>query len=219
MDNCGCAPGSMLTNQSDNLTGGGFSNNGSFNNNNNNNLGNNFMNNNNSNTVDLNTIINQTNNASNASNVNNASNASNVNNVNINDVINNINNNANNANNALNKYEMPQSQMSHLQNNNNIKTTNEIIESIAKNNIADLNKLNKPEEIGKEVVQTAEETIALSKKHIMLASVFTLALAWNDAIKYYIGRNIKLNKASPFYYLYYALIVTVIAVVMHMLLA
>jgi len=216
MDNCGCAPGSMLTNQSDNLTGGGFSNNGSFNNNNNNNLGNNFMNNNNSNTVDLNTIINQTNNSSNASN---ASNASNVNNVNINDVINNINNNANNANNALNKYEMPQSQMPHLQNNNNIKTTNEIIESIAKNNIADLNKLNKPEEIGKEVVQTAEETIALSKKHIMLASVFTLALAWNDAIKYYIGRNIKLNKASPFYYLYYALIVTVIAVVMHMLLA
>ena len=215
MDNCGCAPGSMLTNQSDNLTGGGFSNNGSFNNNNNNNLGNNFMNNNNSNTVDLNTIINQTNNSSNASN---ASNASNVNNVNINDVINNINNNAN-ANNALNKYEMPQSQMPHLQNNNNIKTTNEIIESIAKNNIADLNKLNKPEEIGKEVVQTAEETIALSKKHIMLASVFTLALAWNDAIKYYIGRNIKLNKASPFYYLYYALIVTVIAVVMHMLLA
>jgi len=216
MDNCGCAPGSMLTNQSDNLTGGGFSNNGSFNNNNNNNLGNNFMNNNNSNTVDLNTIINQTNNSSNASN---ASNASNVNNVNINDVINNINNNANNANNALNKYEMPQSQMPHLQNNNNIKTTNEIIESIAKNNIADLNKLNKPEEIGKEVVQTAEETIALSKKHIMLATVFTLALAWNDAIKYYIGRNIKLNKASPFYYLYYALIVTVIAVVMHMLLA
>ena len=213
MDNCGCAPGSMLTNQSDNLTGGGFSNNGSFNNNNNNNLGNNFMNNNNSNTVDLNTIINQTNNSSNASN---ASNASNVNNVNINDVINNINNNANNA---LNKYEMPQSQIPHLQNNNNIKTTNEIIESIAKNNIADLNKLNKPEEIGKEVVQTAEETIALSKKHIMLASVFTLALAWNDAIKYYIGRNIKLNKASPFYYLYYALIVTVIAVVMHMLLA
>jgi hypothetical protein len=216
MDNCGCAPGSMLTNQSDNLTGGGFSNNGSFNNNNNNNLGNNFMNNNNSNTVDLNTIINQTNNSSNASN---ASNVNNTSNVNINDVINNINNNANNANNALNKYEMPQSQMPHLQNNNNIKTTNEIIESIAKNNIADLNKLNKPEEIGKEVVQTAEETIALSKKHIMLASVFTLALAWNDAIKYYIGRNIKLNKASPFYYLYYALIVTVIAVVMHMLLA
>ena len=214
MDNCGCAPGSMLTNQSDNLTGGGFSNNGSFNNNNNNNLGNNFMNNNNSNTVDLNTIINQTNNSSNASNASNVNNASNASNVNINDVINNINNNANNANNALNKYEM-----SHLQNNNNIKTTNEIIESIAKNNIADLNKLNKPEEIGKEVVQTAEETIALSKKHIMLASVFTLALAWNDAIKYYIGRNIKLNKASPFYYLYYALIVTVIAVVMHMLLA
>ena len=52
----------------------------------------------------------------------------------------------------------------------------------------------------------------------MLATVFTLALAWNDAIKYYIGRSIKLNKASPFYYLYYALIVTLLAVIVHHLL-
>ena len=63
MDNCGCAPGSLVTNQSDNLIGGGFSNNGSFSDNNN--LGNNFINNNatnnsnNNTSVDLNTIINQ----------------------------------------------------------------------------------------------------------------------------------------------------------------
>ena len=207
MDNCGCAPGSMLTNQSDNLTGGGFSNNNS---------------NDNNTSVDLNNLLNSNMNGNSNSNMNGNSNSnvnsnmnSNMNgNVNINDVINNLNNNNN-----INKYQTPENSTAFLQNNNNIKTTNEIIESIAKNNIADLNKLNKPEEIGKEVIQTAEETIALSKKHIMLATVFTLALAWNDAIKYYIGRNIKLNKASPFYYLYYALIVTVIAVVMHMLLA
>ena len=215
MDNCGCAPGSLVTNQSDNLVGGGFSNNGSFSDNN---LGNNFMNNNannnsnNNTSVDLNTIINQ------ANNVNNV--ASSNNNVNINDVINNINrNNGNNANNGMNKYQAPESPTAFLQNNNSIKTNNEIIESIAKNNLADLNNLKKPEELGKEVVQTAEETIALSKKHIMLATIFTLALAWNDAIKYYIGRNIKLNKASPFYYLYYALIITFISVVLHMLLS
>ena len=213
MDNCGCAPGSLVTNQSDNLVGGGFSNNGSFSDNN---LGNNFMNNNannnsnNNTSVDLNTIINQ------ANNVNNV--ASSNNNVNINDVINNIN--RNNGNNGMNKYQAPESPTAFLQNNtNSIKTNNEIIESIAKNNLADLNNLKKPEELGKEVVQTAEETIALSKKHIMLATIFTLALAWNDAIKYYIGRNIKLNKASPFYYLYYALIITFISVVLHMLLS
>lgn len=213
MDNCGCAPGSLVTNQSDNLVGGGFSNNGSFSDNN---LGNNFMNNNannnsnNNTSVDLNTIINQANNANNV--------ASSNNNVNINDVINNIN--RNNGNNGMNKYQAPESPTAFLQNNtNSIKTNNEIIESIAKNNLADLNNLKKPEELGKEVVQTAEETIALSKKHIMLATIFTLALAWNDAIKYYIGRNIKLNKASPFYYLYYALIITFISVVLHMLLA
>ena len=215
MDNCGCAPGSLVTNQSDNLIGGGFSNNGSFSDNN---LGNNFMNNNannnsnNNTSVDLNTIINQANNANNVVSSNN--------NVNINDVINNINrNNGNNANNGMNKYQAPESPTSFLQNTNSIKTNNEIIESIAKNNLADLNNLKKPEELGKEVVQTAEETIALSKKHIMLATIFTLALAWNDAIKYYIGRNIKLNKASPFYYLYYALIITFISVVLHMILA
>lgn len=211
MDNCGCAPGSLLTNQSDNLMGGGFSNSGSFSDNNN--LGNNLMNNNTNNSnnntsVDLNTIINQ---------ANNANNVSSSNNVNINDVINNIN--RNNNNNGMNKYQTPESATAFLQNNNSIKTNNEIIESIAKNNLADLNNLKKPEELGKEVVQTAEETIALSKKHIMLATIFTLALAWNDAIKYYIGRNIKLNKASPFYYLYYALIITFISVVLHMMLS
>ena len=216
MDNCGCAPGSLVTNQSDNLIGGGFSNNGSFSDNN---LGNNFMNNNannnsnNNTSVDLNTIINQANNVNNVAGSNN--------NVNINDVINNINrNNGNNNNNGMNKYQAPEGPTSFLQNNSNsIKTNNEIIESIAKNNLADLNNLKKPEELGKEVVQTAEETIALSKKHIMLATIFTLALAWNDAIKYYIGRNIKLNKASPFYYLYYALIITFISVVLHMILS
>ena len=182
MDNCGCGPGtgSMLSNQSDNLMGGGFSmpnNNGM----------NNGMNNNNT-SVDLNALLN--------------SNTGNNNNVNV------------------NKYQMPE-----LPNNMSIgeQSTNEILESIAKNNLNQLNELNKKAEgetkkVGEKVAETAKETIALSKRHIMLATVFTLALAWNDAIKYYIGRSIKLNKASPYYYIYYALIVTVLAVIVHHLL-
>ena len=176
MDNCGCGPGtgSMLSNQSDNLMGGGFSmpnNNGM----------NNGMNNNNT-SVDLNALLN--------------SNTGNNNNVNV------------------NKYQMPE-----LPNNMSIgeQSTNEILESIAKNNLNQLNK-KAEEKVGEKVAETAKETIALSKRHIMLATVFTLALAWNDAIKYYIGRSIKLNKASPYYYIYYALIVTVLTVIVHHLL-
>lgn len=188
MDNCGCGPGSgaMLSNQSDNLMGGGFS---LSNNNSSMNTGmNNGMNNSNNNTsVDLNALLNSNANA--------------------------------NANNGMNKYQMPEIPGSI---STSEQTTNEIIASIAKNNINQLNEINKAEgetkKVGEKVAETAKETIALSKRHIMLATVFTLALAWNDAIKYYIGRSIKLNKASPFYYLYYALIVTVLAVIVHHLL-
>ena len=60
----------------------------------------------------------------------------------------------------------------------------------------------------------------IEKLATLITAAFGLvaALAWNDAIKYYIGRSIKLNKASPFYYLYYALIVTLITVIVHHLL-
>ena len=186
MDNCGCGPGAGLSNQSDNLMGGGFS---LSNNNSSMNTGmNNGMNNSNNNTsVDLNALLNSNANA--------------------------------NANNGMNKYQMPEIPGSI---STSEQTTNEIIASIAKNNINQLNEINKAEgetkKVGEKVAETAKETIALSKRHIMLATVFTLALAWNDAIKYYIGRSIKLNKASPFYYLYYALIVTVLAVIVHHLL-
>ena len=197
MDNCGCGPGagSMLSNQSDNLMGGGFTPS--------NNMGNGM-----SNGMSMNVNDN--------SNIGNS-----VGNTGMNPVItsatSNSNNNGNNLsmdlNNLLNLREQSE----------NNSSNNHILESIAKNNISELNALNnsvKGEEkkAGKGVANTAKETIALSKKHILLATVFTLALAWNDAIKYYIGMSIKLNKASPFYYLYYALIVTFITVVIHHLL-
>ena len=192
MDNCGCGPGSgaMLSNQSDNLMGGGFSlsnNNSSMNNGMNTGVSNGMNNSNNNTSVDLNALLNSNANA--------------------------------NANNGMNKYQMPEMPGSV---STSEQTTNEIIASIAKNNINQLNEINKVEgetkKVSEKVAETAKETIALSKRHIMLATVFTLALAWNDAIKYYIGRSIKLNKASPFYYLYYALIVTVLAVIVHHLL-
>lgn len=198
MDNCGCGPGagSMLTNQSDNLMGGGFTPS--------NNMGNGM-----------------------SMNVNDNANIGNsVGNTGMNPVItsaaNNTNNNGSNGNNVsmdLNALLNSRDQIQNQSNNNNI------LESIARNNISELNFLNESLEKegeekkpGEKAAIAAKETIALSKKHILLATVFTLALAWNDAIKYYIGMSIKLNKASPFYYLYYALIVTLITVVIHHLL-
>ena len=152
MDNCGCGPGagSMLSNQSDNLMGGGFS---LSNNNGMNNSMNNGMNNNNNTSVDLNALLN--------------------------------NNTNTNVNNGMNKYQMPEIPGSVPSGE---QTTNEILASIAKNNINQLNELNQTpqtetQRVGEKVAETAKETIALSKRHIMLATVFTLALAWNDAIK------------------------------------
>ena len=49
----------------------------------------------------------------------------------------------------------------------------------------------------------------------LLTLAVIVALAWNDTIKYYIGRMIKLNKGSPYLYLYYSLIVTLVAVIAH----
>ena len=184
MDNCGCGPGagSMLSNQSDNLMGGGFSLS------NNNNMGTGVpVQQNTGNSTGMNPVI--------TSNVNS-------------------NNNSTNLNDLLNVRK---------ESSNDIASSNNILEAIAKNNINELNNMNNAVEtegkkVGEKVANTAKETIALSKKHILLATIFTLALAWNDAIKYYIGRSIKLNKASPFYYLYYALIVTLITVIVHHLL-
>ena len=193
MDNCGCGPGSgsMLSNQSDNLMGGGFTPS--------NNMGN---------------VM--------SMNVNDNANIGNsVGNTGMNPVITSAtsNNNGNNLSMDLNAL------LNLREQNENLSSNNHILESIAKNNINELNILNnslekegEDKKVGQKVAIAAKETIALSKKHILLATVFTLALAWNDAIKYYIGMSIKLNKASPFYYLYYALIVTLISVVVHHLL-
>ena len=49
-------------------------------------------------------------------------------------------------------------------------------------------------------------------KSFNLAVTFVAAMAWNDAVKYFIGRSIKMKSGSPLYYLYYALGVTLIAV-------
>jgi hypothetical protein len=50
-------------------------------------------------------------------------------------------------------------------------------------------------------------------KNINLAFVLVAAFAWNDAVKFYIAKLIRSHQGSPYYYLYYALIVTLLAII------
>lgn len=63
-----------------------------------------------------------------------------------------------------------------------------------------------------EVKGSLNDSYLLVMKNINMAFILIAAFAWNDAVKYYIARMIKLQKGTPYYYLYYALIVTLLAV-------
>ena len=60
---------------------------------------------------------------------------------------------------------------------------------------------------------TVKDSYTFAIKNINLAFVLIAAFAWNDAIKYFIARLIKLDRGTPYYYLYYALIITLLAVI------
>jgi hypothetical protein len=193
MDNCGCdSNASFLGN--DNLSGNNMqlpSNNNGMNNNgmNNNGMNNNGMNNNGMN-----------------------------------------NNGMNNGMNDLNVQQNVQPQMQpNVQPNvqpqmNAPPSANEILRAVVNNNnnthgLSAIKNIPMPNNVEGKIKVVAEETVALSAKNFMLALVFLVALSWNDAIRYFISRNIKLNRASPYYYLYYALIVSLLAVVITNVLA
>lgn len=63
------------------------------------------------------------------------------------------------------------------------------------------------------IKDTVIDTYSFAVKNINLAFVLIAAFAWNDAIKFFIARLIKLERGTPYYYLYYALIITLLAVI------
>jgi hypothetical protein len=134
------------------------------------------------------------------------------------------NNGMNNGMNDLNVQQNVQPQMQpNVQPNvqpqmNAPPSANEILRAVVNNNnnthgLSAIKNIPMPNNVEGEIKVVTKETVALSAKNIILALAFLVALAWNDAIKYFISRNIKLNRASPYYYLYYALIVTLFAVI------
>ena len=83
-------------------------------------------------------------------------------------------------------------------------------------NLSNLNKVSPQlgsENLGSELKETVNDSYLLILKNINLAFILVAAFAWNDAIKYYIARTIKLQKGTPYYYLYYALIASLLAVI------
>lgn len=99
--------------------------------------------------------------------------------------------------------------------NNPLKENNNILE---KNNNNSLR--NKPLKKIKEKFNTSPnigEVVNTSKifmlKEINFALILIAAFAWHDAIKYYIAKSIKFNKGSSHYYILYAIIISVLTVI------
>mgnify|MGYP001257380663 FL=1 len=150
----------------------------------------------------------------------------------------NMNANGNNSNAVLNNVGNTVQQLPNTNLQSNNAAASEILKAIAKNNIQQLNAeaemeaqqqnnngannnngiaLNNGNANAAPV--NNNNNVAASNLSMTNAALLTIAiivgLAWNDTIKYYIGRMIKLNKGSPYLYLYYALIVTLVAVIAH----
>ena len=82
--------------------------------------------------------------------------------------------------------------------------------NVAKKDLIDsLNKIGSHDESVKGAVK---DSYYILLKNINLAFILVAAFAWNDAVKYYIAKLIRSQQGSPYYYLYYALIVTLLAV-------
>ena len=150
----------------------------------------------------------------------------------------NMNANGNNSNAVLNNVGNTVQQLPNTNLQSNNAAASEILKAIAKNNIQQLNAEAEMEAqqnntnananananvanvnvapVNNAVANNSHASGNLSMTNAALLTIAVIvALAWNDTIKYYIGRMIKLNKGSPYLYLYYSLIVTLVAVIAH----
>ena len=109
----------------------------------------------------------------------------------IDEILTDNNNNNNNNNNTLNEpLNIPSFRpIPPLYNNNN----NKLSDSEPENNN-----------------DTSQNKIKLVNLGIIITLSLFSAIAWNEAIKYYIGRSIKFYNGQPVYYIYYAIIVSVL---------
>jgi len=121
-----------------------------------------------------------------------------------------MNNNAMN-NNAMNNNSMNTVDLSSLGIPNNVANNNNntALNTSKQDLINSLNKVSTDETMKGAVY----DSYYILLKNINLAFVLVAAFAWNDAVKFYIAKLIRSHQGSPYYYLYYALIVTLLAII------
>ena len=121
---------------------------------------------------------------------------------------NSMNMNNNNNNNRNPQITMPPVRMPEanpfLNSNNDVqsKLLNELIEQ----NKLLKNEINPPPE--PEPEQTNKPSLKLMFLSLIIFISFMIALSWNEAIKYYINRSMKLYEGKPVFFIYYGLITT-----------
>ena len=94
-------------------------------------------------------------------------------------------------------------------------STNEINNSIVNNSETNLKNENNNDNDNKySETQTPMKIVTLG---LIIIFGFATALSWNEVAKYYIAKEIKFNRGSPKYYIYYASCITLILIVIYIL--
>ena len=116
----------------------------------------------------------------------------------------------NNIMNSVNQQQQQQQQQQMVEQQQMVGQQQHHVNNVAKKDLVDsLNKL----ATGDNTVSGAiHDSYYILLKNINLAFILVAAFAWNDAVKFYIAKLIRSQQGSPYYYLYYALIVTLLAV-------
>ena len=84
--------------------------------------------------------------------------------------------------------------------NNDANTA--ILNAITKNNMNNKNK-----------VETPAKNNTCLLRYLLIGFVIIAAFAWHDVAKFYISRSVRLSPGTQHYYVYYALIITLVTLV------
>ena len=67
--------------------------------------------------------------------------------------------------------------------------------------------------VANNINEIVTSTYQTSFQSLNLGFMLAAALAWNEAVKFFISRSIRLNRGSPYYFVYYALTTTLLAAI------
>lgn len=95
---------------------------------------------------------------------------------------------------------------------NPILTNSHMQKELLKQLIQESKLLNNQQEAEPEPEQTNKPSLKLMFLSLIIFVSFMIALSWNEAIKYYINRSMKLYEGKPVFFIYYGLCTTALGV-------